>query len=360
MERYVQKRSRKSGLPPGTLVHIGTKREEKALITFMNYDESRLVEKEVPGVEDCFFVRDLPGVSWINIDGVHQVELIEKLGAHFNLHPLVLEDIANTGQRPKLEDYGDYLFIVLKMLHHGRMSDLFDAEQLCMVVGPQYVITFQEKPGDVFDPVRERIRTGKGRSRRMGADYLAYALIDAIVDDYFAILEHYGERIEAVEENLVNHPTPDSLRAIHRLKSEMIFLRRSVWPLREVINVLERGESPLIQQPTTVYLRDVYDHTVHVIDTVETFRDIISGMLETYLSSMSNRMNEVMKVLTIIATIFMPLTFIAGIYGMNFNTAASPLNMPELNWKYGYPAAIAAMALVALGMIWYFKKKKWF
>jgi magnesium transporter len=360
MERYVKKRSRKSGLPPGTLVHIGAKREEKAQITFMNYDESRLVEKEVQNVEDCFLVRDLPAVSWINIDGVHQMELIEKLGAHFNLHPLVLEDIANTGQRPKLEDYGDYLFIVLKMLHHGRKSDLLDAEQLCMVVGPRYVITFQEKPGDVFDPVRERIRTGKGRSRRMGADYLAYALIDAIVDDYFAILEHYGERIEAVEENLVNHPAPDSLRAIHRLKSEMIFLRRSVWPLREVINVLERGESPLIQQPTTVYLRDVYDHTVHVIDTVETFRDLISGMLETYLSSMSNRMNEVMKVLTIIATIFMPLTFIAGIYGMNFSPDVSPFNMPELHWQYGYPAVIAAMGLVALGMIWYFKKKKWF
>lgn len=360
MEPYLKKRSRKSGLPPGTLVHIGKPRVEKALITFMNYDESRLIEKQAQSVEECFFLRDVPTVSWINIDGVHQVELIEKLGAHFNLHPLVLEDIANTGQRPKLEDYGDYLFIVLKMLCRGRKNDPLEAEQLCMVVGSHYVITFQEKPGDIFDPVRERIRSGKGRSRRMGADYLAYVLIDAIVDDYFAVLEHYGERIEAVEEKLVNHPAPENLRAIHRLKSEMIFLRRSVWPLREVITVLERGESPLIRQPTTVYLRDVYDHTVHVIDTVETFRDLISGMLETYLSSMSNRMNEVMKVLTVIATLFMPLTFIAGIYGMNFNTAVSPLNMPELNWKYGYPAALAAMALTALGMIWYFKKKKWF
>ena len=360
MERYAPKRSRKSGLPPGTLVHIGKKREEKALITFMNYDETRLIEKEVQNVEECFFLRDLPPVSWINIDGVHQVELIEKLGTHFNLHPLVLEDIANTGQRPKLEDYGDYLFIVLKMLCRGKKSDRVEAEQLCLVVGPRCVITFQEKPGDVFDPVRERIRTGKGRTRRMGTDYLAYALMDAIVDNYFAILEEYGERIEVIEEKLVNHPTPDNLRAIHRLKGEMIFLRRSVWPLREVISVLERGESPLVHKETTVYLRDVYDHTIHVIDTVETFRDVISGMLETYLSSMSNRMNEVMKVLTIIATIFMPLTFIAGIYGMNFNTAASSLNMPELNWKYGYPASIGAMALAALGMIWYFKKKKWF
>ncbi len=353
MERYVKKRSRKSGLPPGTLVHIGAKPDGKALISFMNYDEFHLDEREVQNVEECFFLRDLPAVSWIHIDGIHQMELIEKLGAHFNLHLLVLEDIVNTGQRPKLEDYGDYLFVVLKMLRHDRKSGLLDAEQLCMVVGPHYVITFQERPGNLFDPVRERIRHGKGRSRRMGADYLAYALIDAIVDEYFAVLEHYGERIEAVEENLVNHPTPDSLRAIHRLKSEMIFLRKSVWPLREVVNMLERGESPLIRQPTTVYLRDVYDHTVHVIDTVETFRDIISGMLETYLSSMSNRMNEVMKVLAIIATIFMPLTFIAGIYGMNFE------HMPELAWPWGYPLALSLIVTAAVVPILLVKRKGW-
>ena len=360
MERYIKKRSGKSGLPPGTLVHIGTRRVEKTRITFMNYDESQMIEKEVKTAEECFFLKDLPTVSWINIDGVHQVELIEKLGTHFNLHPLVLEDIANTGQRPKLEDYGEYLFIVLKMLSYRQKDDRVEAEQVCLIVGSHYVISFQEKPGDVFDPVRERIRKGKGRTRRMGADYLAYVLIDAIVDNYFTILEQYGEKIEAVEEKLVNHPTPDNLRAIHRLKGEMIFLRKSVWPLREVISVLERGESPLVKKPTAVYLRDLYDHTIQVIDTVETFRDLISGMLETYLSSMSNKMNEVMKVLTIIATIFMPLTFIAGIYGMNFNPDVSPFNMPELNWKYGYPASIAVMALVALGMVRYFKKKKWF
>ena len=359
MLRFIKKRSKTIGQPPGTLVHIGEKKTEKTRITIIDYDEPHFEEKEVREVEECFPFRDKPTVTWINIDGLHQVEIIEKIGTHFNLHPLILEDILNTGQRPKVEDFDDYLFIVLKMLYQNDKDNEIKAEQVSLIIGSQYVISFQEREGDVFNPIRDRIRNSKGRIRKMGADYLAYSLIDAIVDSYFMILERLGEEIEDMEEELVSNPTPKTSQGIHKLKGEMIFLRKSVWPLREVISGLERGESSLIKESTVIYLRDVYDHTIQVIDTIETYRDIVSGMVDTYLSSISNRMNEVMKVLTIIATIFIPLTFIAGIYGMNFNPDASPWNMPELNWGFGYLAAIGVMVLVVLGMIFYFKRKKW-
>jgi magnesium transporter len=226
-------------------------------------------------------------------------------------------------------------------------------EHVSLILGPSFVISFQERPGDVFGPTRERIRGGKGRVRKMGADYLAYCLADAIVDGYFAVLENLGDRIEDVESILVSNPSNDTLRAVHHLKRENLLLRKSVWPLREVINGLDRSESELITDPTHVYMRSVYDHSIQVIDTMETFRDMLAGMLDTYLSSLSNRMNEVMKVLTIIATIFIPLTFVAGIYGMNFQS------MPELAWPWGYPAALAVMAIVAAGMVYYFRRKKW-
>jgi magnesium transporter len=353
MPRLVKKTSQKIGLPPGTLVHVGEKKTEQVRITIISYDEAQFQEKEAKRIEECFPYKDEPAVTWINVAGIHDVGIIERIGEHFHIHPLVLEDIVNTGQRPKMEDFEDYIFVVLKMLYCGEQNDEVSAEQVSLVVGPKFVISLQEKEGDVFDPVRDRIRGEKGRIRKMGADYLAYALIDTIVDNYFIILEQLGEKTEMLEEELVTNPTPDTLQIIHDLKREMIFLRKSVWPLREVISGLERADSSLIKESTGVYLRDVYDHTIQVIDTVETFRDILSGMLDIYLSSISNRMNEVMKVLTIIATIFIPLTLIAGIYGMNFQ------HMPELGWRWGYPMVWIVMILIGISMLVYFRRRRW-
>ncbi len=352
------KRSKKAGLPPGTLVHVGEQREAKVRISVIDYDEKTIEERVVENVEDVFSLRDTKTVSWINIDGVHDTDLIQALGDHFGLHPLILEDITSTGQRPKLEDYDDYLYVVVRMLAYDRERNDLSSEQVSVVLAPRAVISFQERPGDVFDMVRKRIRDGK-RIRKLGTDYLAYVLLDSVVDSYFAVLEAVGDHIESLEEELVTDPTQETLARIHALKREMLYLRKSVWPLREVVSGLDRGESPLIKKTTHVYLRDVYDHTIQVIDTIETYRDMVSGMLDTYLSSISNRMNEVMKVLTIIATIFIPLTFIAGVYGMNFNPEASPYNMPELAWYWGYPAVWLVMAVVAVLMLAYFKNKKW-
>jgi len=353
MSRIIKKRSKKVGRPPGTLIHIGEKKVEKARISIIGYDVAQIQEKEVKTVEECFPFKDSPTVTWINVDGIHQVEIIEKIGKHFDLHLLVLEDIMNTGQRPKIEDFENYLFIVLKMLNYDDKKNEIRSEQISLILSSNLVFSFQESEGDVFDPIRNRIRNGKGRIRKMGADYLTYALIDNIVDNYFIILEKLGERIEDIEDELVTNPSQETVQAIHTLKREMIFLRKSVWPLREVISRLERGESPLIKETTGIYLRDVYDHTIQVIDTVETFRDVLSGMLDMYLSSISNRMNEVMKVLTIIATIFIPLTLIAGIYGMNFKY------MPELENILGYPLVLVGMLIIGIIMLMYFKKRRW-
>ncbi len=353
MPRLIKKRSKKAGLPPGTLVHIGEKKSETPKITIMDYDETNFQEKEIKTIEECLLFKDKPTVTWINIDGLHQIEILEKIGECYGLHPLVLEDILNTDQRPKMEDYGDYIYIVLKMLDQGNKSNEIVTEQISLILGPNFVFSFQEKEGDVFDPIRERIRNGKGRIRKMGGDYLAYALLDSIVDNYFIILEKLSEKIEYLEEKLITRPTPETLQTIHHLKREMIFLRKAVWPLREVIGGLERNESSLIKESTKIYLRDIYDHTIQTIDTIETFRDMVSGMLDIYLSSVSNRLNSVMKVLTIIATIFMPLTFLAGIYGMNFKY------MPELTWRWGYPVLWLIMIGIGIFMLAYFKKKNW-
>jgi len=349
----ITKRSRKAGLPPGTLVHIGEKKVEKAKISLIDYDETQFQERQVKTIEECFPFKDTSTVTWINIDGIHEVDIIAKLGTHFGLHPLLLEDILNTEQRPKMEDYGDYIFVVLKMLYRGEGRNEIEAEQFSLILGSNFVISFQESEGDIFDPVRDRIRKNKGRIRKAGADYLTYALLDAIVDNYFIILENIGENIEDTEQRLAANPTPETLQLIHALKKEMIFLRKSIWPLREVVSGLERCESSLIDESTGAYLRDVYDHTIQVIDTVESFRDMVSGMLDIYLSSISNKMNEVMKVLTIFASIFIPLTFIAGVYGMNFAF------MPELTWRWGYPAILVVMTLAGISMLVYFRRKRW-
>ena len=349
----ISRRAKKPGLAPGTLIHVGERKVDKPRISFIDYDETQCQEKEVKTIEECFPFKETPTVTWINIDGIHEVDIIEKIGKHFDLHPLILEDIVNTEQRPKMEDFGNYIFIVLKMLYFNEKENEINSEQVSLVLGSNFVISFQESIGDVFEPVRDRIRKGKGRIRKMGADYLAYALADAIVDSYFVILEKFGERIEDAQEELVKMPAPETLQAIHKLKRGIIFLRKSVWPLREVVSGLDRAETPLIHEATGIFLRDVYDHTIQVIDTIENFRDMLSGMLDIYLSSISNRMNEVMKVLTIFAAIFIPLTFIAGVYGMNFAF------MPELAWRWGYPVVLIIMALVAVVMLFYFRRKKW-
>lgn len=353
MTRYMKKFSKKAGLPPGTLVHVGDKKIETTRIRIIDYDATNLQEKEVSRIEDCFPFKEKPTQTWINIDGLHDVSIVEKIGSKFNVHPLILEDIVHTGQRPKMEDLESYIYLVLKMLYFDeKLDDVID-EQLSLLIGDNFIISFQEREGDVFEPVRERIRAGRVRLRQGKSDYLAYALVDAVVDNYFVILEKIGDHIEEMEIELLDSPTPETLQKIYSLKRKLISLRRSVWPLREVIGGLERSETELFQEATMPYFRDVYDHTIQVIDTIETYRDMAAGMLDTYLSSLSHRMNEVMKVLTIIATIFIPLTFIAGIYGMNFEF------MPELKWHWSYPIAWGVMLVVALVMVMYFRKKRW-
>jgi magnesium transporter len=346
-------RAPKRGLPPGSLVHVGERKVEKTRITVIDYDADHFLEKEVATLEECFPFRETTTTTWINVDGVHDPSLINRLGAAYDLHPLILEDIMTTSQRPKMEDLGSAVYIVLKMLELDGRGAAIVTDQLSLVFGKNFVVSFQEKPGDMFDPVRERLRQGKGRLRKMGADYLAYALLDAVVDHYFVVLENLGERVEALEEELVVDPSQETLHKIHALKREMIFLRKSVWPLREVVAKLERAESELIKDSTEIFFRDVYDHTIQVIDNIETFREILAGMLETYLSSVSNRMNQVMKVLTIIATIFIPLTFLAGVYGMNFE------HMPELKWRFGYFLVWGVMIALGVGMAVAFRRRKW-
>ncbi len=353
MTNIAKKASDMVGLPPGTLIHVGEKRSESVRITIFDYDEKFLEEKEVKTIEEAFPYKDKQTITWINIDGIHNLDLIRKVGGHFNLHPLILEDIVNTSQRPKIEDFTDHIFIVLKMLYQTGDDSEIKEEQVSLVLGSNFVISFQETEGDIFNFIRDRIREGKGKIRKMKADYLAYSLIDAIVDGYFLILEKLGEKTESLEDEVMLDPTTKTSQKIHRLKRKIMSLRKSIWPLREIISNMQRGESKIIYKPTMIYLRDVYDHTIQVIDSIETFRDILSGMLDVYLSSISNRMNEVMKVLTIIATIFIPLTFIAGVYGMNFKF------MPELEWRWSYFVVWLIMIGLASYMIFYFRRKKW-
>lgn len=357
MPKLIKRISRTIGLAPGTLVHVGEERSEKVKITIIDYNKEHFEKKEVFTVEECYKFKDTATVSWINVDGIHDLSIIEKIGNCYSLHPLILEDIVDTGQRPKFEDSDKYLFVVTKMFFFPDKE--IKSEQLSLILGPNYLISFQEQEGDVFNLIRERIRNDKGKIRKMGVDYLAYALLDAVVDSYFLVLEKLGEQIEVIEEELITDPTPRILQTIQRLKRDTIFLRKSTWPLREVISNLDRSESDLIHKSTKVYLRDVYDHTIQIIDTIESFRDMVSGMLDIYLSSISNKMNEVMKVLTIIATIFIPITFIVGIYGMNFNPEASRFNMPELNWPFGYIFVWGVILVVVFIMLVYFKRKKW-
>lgn len=350
--------------PPLPMEH--EKPLEKPKITVIDYDEQHYHEAEVRDVEECFRFRNQPSVTWINIDGLHQMDVLEKLGSCYGIHPLVLEDIL-TDQRPKIEDYDDYIFIVLKMLYYDENKDNkideqdeydlgdtnLDMDQVSMILGPNFIISFKEKEVDVFNPLRDRLRTAKGKIRRQGADYLAYSMIDSIVDHYFLIMEKLGDRFEDLEDVVVSDPQPGILPTIYNLKRDMLFLRKSVWPLREAISKMQRTDSPLVSEAIKIYLRDVYDHTIQVIENIETFRDMSASLLETYLSSLSNKLNEVIKLLTIISTIFIPLTFLAGVYGMNFRF------MPELESPWGYPAILILMLLVVAVMLGYFRRKEW-
>ncbi len=346
-------RTGKIGLPPGSLFHTGEQKVETVRLTEFRYDEDNVIEESPDPHTGSLPVPRKKDVTWLNLDGLHDIPVIERIGHAYGLHPLLLEDVLSTGGRPKFEEYDDHLFIVLKMISFNDESRRIDAEQLSIVLGDSLVLSFQERVGDVLDWVRDRIRTGRGHVRKERADYLAYALIDAVVDSYFAVLEKLGEKIDELEEELIDDPDESTLHRIHELKREMIDLRRSIWPLRELVNSLIKSVSPLISQSTRIYLRDVYDHTIQIIDTIESYRDMVSGMLDIYLSTVSNRMNSVMKVLTIIATLFIPLTFFAGVYGMNFRY------MPELELRWAYPAFWVLSIVVFVVMLIFFRRKKW-
>lgn len=351
--RTFKGRSAKEGLPPGSLIHIGETTSSSVSITRFQYSETDVQEQRANSLAACMDTIPDTGVIWVDVEGVHQVDTIRCLGEAFQLHPLVLEDIVSTVQRPKVEDYGNYLFVVVKMLLPLPDGD-FASEQLSLVLGRGFVLTFQEgSRGDVFEPIRERIRSGKGKIRSLGADYLAYTLLDAVVDRYFTVLEGFGERLIRIEEQITLQPDPRNLSHLNDLKKEVIYLRKAIWPLREVLSFLERDDTPLISDPTRLFLRDVHDHAVQTIDTIETFRDLHAGLFDLYLSTLSNRTNEIMKFLTIIGTIFIPLTFIVGLYGMNFK------HMPELEWHYGYFTVLGLMVLITIGMVCYFKHRKW-
>ena len=352
MRKLLKKRSHKSGMLPGSLVHIGEVRKAESRTEVITYDRDS-INKEQPDLEaSCVLPLPEPAVTWVNVEGIGQLPLLKKLGDCFGLHPLVLEDIANTEQRPKAEEYDHYLFVVLKVL--TPVATGVQCEQVSCILGVNWLLTFQEGlEGDPFGPVRERLQNAQGRLRNQGADFLIYSLMDVIVDNYFLVLEQVAESIEAIEEELMRTPSQRTLAEIYRLKRELLFIHKAIWPLREVVSSMLRRESPLVKEQTRIYLRDIYDHTVQVIETLETLRDMLSGMLDIYLSSVSNRLNGIMKVLTIIATIFMPLTFIAGLYGMNFK------HMPELESPWGYPAVLLLMVAVTVGMLVFFRRKRW-
>jgi magnesium transporter len=323
-------------------------------VRILDYDSSQFQEKEVKRIEECFSFKDTKTVSWIDVKGINQTEVIKQLDDSFGLHPLVLEDIKNLEQRPRMEDFGNYIYISLKILNYQEEVQNIESEQISIILGKNFVITFQQgKDGDIFETIRDRIRNNKGKIRKMGTDYLVYRIINEVVDSYFYILEKIGEKVEGLGEEVMSNPSPETLHLIHNIKRETLQIRKAVWPLREILNNLERGESSLVKKSTCIYLRDAYNHTIQIVDNIETTRDMLSEMMDIYLSSINNKINEVMKVLTIIATIFMPLTFFAGVYGMNFK------HFPEISWQYGYPLFWLIVAITVVSMLIYFKRKKW-
>ncbi|MDV6343380.1 magnesium/cobalt transporter CorA [Nitrosomonas sp. Is37] len=352
--RATRRRTKKIGLPAETLLYTGEREKNSINITLIDYDAQSFEEHTLKRIDECLPYKRKSTVTWINIDGVHDPVMLEKLGEGFGIHRLVTEDLMNIVQRPKCEDFGDYLFIVLKMLSYDEKENRIIPEQISIILGQKFLLSFQEDSRkDVFHLIRDHLPNGKGKMRKMDTDYLAYALLDTLVDNYFIILEKLGDRIDLLEEELMIRPGKNVIEQLYQLKRELLFLHKAVWPLREVISSLSRRESPLIHEVTTPYLLDVYDHVVQAIDSVEIYRDMLTTMLDLYISNVSYRTNEIMKVLTIIATIFMPLTFLAGVYGMNFKY------MPELDWEYGYLLVWMIMIGVGAVMLVYFKKKRW-
>jgi magnesium transporter len=348
-----QKRSIKAGMSPGTPVFIGEKRLDKVRIDVLEYSETAVEQRLDVSAETLMPPPSPEGITWISVKGVHDAAPITALGKAFGIHLLTLEDIVNTAQRPKIEEYADYVFIALKTMRYNDAEKLLEIEHISLIFGKNFVISFQEGDIDMFAKIRERILTAKGRVRSMHADYLAYALMDAVVDQYFLVVERIGERIEEIDERLLVEPRPTDVAEIHRIKRDILHLRRAVWPLREEVGALSKSVSALVGAETKVFLRDLYDHTIQVMEIVETSRDVLGGMHDTYLTAVSNRMNETMKILTIISTFFIPLTFIVGVYGMNFE------NMPELRWHWGYLMIWGVMVTVVLAMVWFFRSKKW-
>jgi magnesium transporter len=341
----------KIGLAPGTMVYTGNKQNTNTFIDVFDYTKKAFTEEKFTNIEECFQFKSTNSVTWINIDGLNNIAAIKKIGDHYQLHPLILEDIVHTQQRPKIDEYEDALFVVFKMLYYEK--DQLMIEHISLVLGDTYVLSFQEADGDVFEPIRDRIRFDKGIIRSHGPDYLLYTLMDAVIDHYFLIIETLGEKIESIEESLFGQSNDNTVLDILNLKKEALKIRRSIFPLREVVSKLEKAETNLVQDKMKNYFRDLYDHTIQVIETIEIYRDMLWGLMDMHMTNISNKMNEVMKVLTIVATIFIPLTFIAGIYGMNFE------NMPELKSEYGYPVFWGVIITLFSLMFYYFKRKKW-
>ncbi|MBD3256680.1 MAG: magnesium/cobalt transporter CorA [Candidatus Lokiarchaeota archaeon] len=348
-----RKRSQKTGLPPGTLVYTGTEEKEEVSIHIIDYNEKDYKILDTKDLNKIEKNEDTSLVRWIDIDGIHQLEIIKRLGSQFNLHPLLLEDIVNPEQRPKIEKFDDYLYVVLKFLRWEKEDAIIHLEQISIILGNNYVISIREQDSGVFEPILERIKTKRGKIREEKSDYLMYALIDVIIDNYFTILEIFGDKIDEIDEELVTNPDQKTLEIIHKIKRDIITIRKFIRPLREVINSIQRSDIKLIKESTGIYFRDIYDHTIQIIDTFESYRDIITTMHDSYLSSVSHRMNEIINLLTIISTIFIPLSFLAGLYGMNF------AYMPELQNPYGYFILLIVMVTIGIGMLVYFRKKKW-
>jgi magnesium transporter len=337
------------GLPPGTFAASAAAYIPKSIHLF-HYTADSLEETDVAFVDDIARYKDKEGITWVNVDGLGNADIIHELGALFGVHPLAIEDVLSARQRPKVDDYGSHIYLVIQML---RCEETLETEQVSIFLGPNFVLTFEERPGDCLEPVREHLRKGAGPLRRQGADYLVHAIVDTIVDNYFPFLERLGEAVEEIENEVVASPTRRTLAHVHDVRRDLIDVRRCTWPLRDAINSLLRSDNPVVGRTTQLYLRDCYDHVVLVIDVLETYRELIGQLMEVYVSSVSNRLNEVIKVLTVVATIFIPLTFIVGLYGMNFKW------MPELEWPWGYPAVLGVMILVTVGMLLFFRHKGW-
>lgn len=358
-ETYVDYYYDEPGSTPGTLSI-----EEDApapVIVLIDYNPKESTRVQLDSPEACAPYLDSESISWVDVQGLGSEIVLRRLGNVFSLHPLVLEDVVNVPQRPKVERYDEHLLIIARMVNPKENEIGFYSEQVSFILSEHYLLTVQEEPTrDSFDPVRDRIRRNRGMIRRQGTDYLAYALLDSIIDGFFPVLEEYGEYIEELEEEVVTNPTRETIEKIHNLRHDLFSLRRSIWPQRNAINTLIRDSGGYISPEVQIYLRDCYDHVIQVLDIVESYRELVSSLMDVYLSSVSNRMNEVMKILTVVSSIFIPLTFIAGVYGMNFNPDTSPLNMPELNWYWGYPFSLGLMAAIAGGLIYFFWRRGWF